>query len=173
MGLLQIHYCLPWFIYDALHLLTSAQKRFLSLPALQGLGHSEEEGWVQEEQPSTLMVLQPDCPGVHWDTGPEAGSSHRESKLWWGPAAVHRSGKIKSSIKVGQVVLVDYDQKWLELLSWSSAPRDHELCSHGLPHAGLQHLKAHCALDWKFDNNVFFLFLKHSTQFVFTQVLEM
>lgn len=95
----------PGLLSDALHLLTSAKKRFL-----QGLGHREEEGWDQEEQPSTLVMLQPDCPGLPWEL------SQRHQTLG-GPAAAHRSGKIKSNIKVGQVVLVDFNQKWLELLS--------------------------------------------------------
>lgn len=54
---------------------------------------------MQEEQPSTLMMLQPDCPGAHLDAGAEAGNSHSESRLV-GSASSHRSGKIKSSIKV-------------------------------------------------------------------------
>lgn len=132
----------PGLLSDALHLHISASKRFLALPAVQGLGHREEEGWVQEEQPSTLMMLQPGCRG--WEL-------HGDSKHWWSPAAAQRSGKIKSSIKVEQVALVDYNQKWLQLLSRSSDPKDHELCGPWIPsaapHAGLQHLKVYCVLD--------------------------
>lgn len=101
----------------------------------------------------------------------EAGNSHGDSKQWWSPAAARRSGKIKSSIKVEQVALVDYNQKWLQLLSRSSDPKDHELCGPWIPsaapHAGLQHLKAYCVLDWKFYSNAFFSVLETFKQICF------
>lgn len=137
----------PGLFSDALHLHTSANKRFLYLPALLSLGHRGEEGWVQEKQPSTLMMLQPDSSCVHLDTGAEAGNSHSESKLVES-SSCSQKWQNKSSIKVEQVVLVDCRQKWLELLNWSSDPKNHEICGPWIPsagpHAGLKHLKAYC-----------------------------
>lgn len=55
----------PGLFSDALHLHTSGNKRFRSLPALQGLGHREqEEGAVRA--PSTVMMLHQTVQGFSW-----------------------------------------------------------------------------------------------------------